>query len=114
MTPQVSGWIWSKLTEFWVLETLCEVFDELGTNRALCYLSRMRPVEAQSEQGTLKLAQPLPLRPGERVRVIVVRKPDPKRWDMSRLRAAGTSEEDALSEAGLADWGRTLDGEGSD
>ncbi len=74
----------------------------------------MRPVEAQYEQGTLKLAQPLPLRPGERVRVIVVRKPDPKRWDLTRLRAADASEDEALSEAGLADWDRSLDGEGSD
>lgn len=80
----------------------------------ICYLCRMRPVEAQYEQGTLKLAQPLPLRPGERVRVIVVRKPDPKRWDLTRLRAADASEDEALAQAGLAEWDRALDGEGSD
>jgi predicted DNA-binding antitoxin AbrB/MazE fold protein len=76
----------------------------------------MRSVEAKYEQGTLKLSQPLPLTPGERVRVTVVRQPDPKRWDLAKFRAADTSEDLALSEAGLADWDHAIDsdGEGSD
>jgi hypothetical protein len=42
------------------------------------------------------------------VRVVVVRQPDPARWDIERL--AGSSEEDrALAEAGLGDWADALD-----
>jgi predicted DNA-binding antitoxin AbrB/MazE fold protein len=76
----------------------------------------MRSVEAEYEQGTLKLSQPLPLTPGERVRVIVVRQPDPRRWDLAKFRATETSEDLALSGAGLADWDKAIDadGEGSD
>jgi predicted DNA-binding antitoxin AbrB/MazE fold protein len=71
----------------------------------------MRSVEARYEHGTLTLAQPLPLTPGERVRVIVVRQSDPKRWDLAKLSAADTSEDLALAEAGLVDWDSNLDGE---
>jgi len=71
----------------------------------------MRSVEARYEHGTLKLAQPLPLTPGERVRVIVVRQSDPTRWDFARLGAADTSEDLSLAEAGLSDWDTDLDGE---
>jgi predicted DNA-binding antitoxin AbrB/MazE fold protein len=77
----------------------------------LCYNSSMRSVEAKYEQGTLKLAQPLPLTPGERVRVIVVRQPDPKRWDLARLRQSDTSEDLRLAEAGLAEWDDAIDSE---
>jgi predicted DNA-binding antitoxin AbrB/MazE fold protein len=82
----------------------------------MCYSSCMRSVEAKYEQGTLKLSQPLPLTPGERVRVTVVRQPDPKRWDLARFRAADTVEDLSLSEAGLVDWDRAIDSdaEGSD
>jgi predicted DNA-binding antitoxin AbrB/MazE fold protein len=88
----------------------------MGILDPVCYSSCMRSVEAKYEQGTLKLAQPLPLSPGERVRVIVVRQPDPKRWDMAKLRGTDTSEDLALAQAGLADWDQALDsgGEGSD
>jgi predicted DNA-binding antitoxin AbrB/MazE fold protein len=71
----------------------------------------MRSVEARYEHGTLKLAQPLPLTPGERVRVIVVRQSDPRRWDLAKLGAADASEDVALAEAGLTDWDSDLDGE---
>jgi predicted DNA-binding antitoxin AbrB/MazE fold protein len=69
----------------------------------------MRSVEARYEQGTLKLTQPLPLTPGERVRVIVVRQPDPKRWDLAKLRRVDATEDLALAEAGLSDWDEALD-----
>jgi predicted DNA-binding antitoxin AbrB/MazE fold protein len=72
----------------------------------------MRSVEAKYEQGTLTLSQPLPLTPGERVRVIVVRQSDPKRWDLAKLRGADTSEDLALAEAGLADWDQVVDADG--
>ena len=42
-------------------------------------------VEAEYEKGMLKPSTPLTLRPGERVHLIVMRQPDPKRWDLSRL-----------------------------
>jgi len=69
----------------------------------------MRSVEARYEQGTLKLTQPLPLTPGERVRVIVVRQPDPKRWDLAKLRRVDATEDLALAEAGLSDWDQAID-----
>jgi predicted DNA-binding antitoxin AbrB/MazE fold protein len=78
----------------------------------MCYSSCMRSVEAKYEQGTLKLSQPLPLTPGERVRVIVVRQPDPKRWDLARLRGTDPSEDLALAGSGLADWEHAIDSDG--
>lgn len=70
----------------------------------------MRPVEALYENGMLKPAKPLNLRPGERVAVIVVRHPEPARWDLARL--GSTSNEDIeLSTAGLDDWSASLDDE---
>jgi predicted DNA-binding antitoxin AbrB/MazE fold protein len=71
----------------------------------------MRSVEARYEHGTLRLAKPLPLTPGERVRVIVVRQSDPRRWDLAKLSATDASEDLALAEAGLSDWDSELDGE---
>ena len=76
----------------------------------LCYLVSMRPVEALYENGLLRPARPLNLRPGERVGVIVVRQADPSRWDLARL--AATSTEDAeLAAAGLDGWAANLDDE---
>jgi predicted DNA-binding antitoxin AbrB/MazE fold protein len=70
----------------------------------------MRPVEALYENGLLRPMSPLPLRSGERVAVIVVRRPDPARWDLERLAAHG--EDDlALAEAGLDEWAAALDRE---
>jgi len=61
--------------------------------------------------GLLKLTRPLPLRPGERVNLIVVRQPDRKRWDLERFRKTSTPEERELAEQGLADWLARLDKE---
>ncbi|MBI4476508.1 MAG: antitoxin family protein, partial [Acidobacteria bacterium] len=49
----------------------------------------MRPVDALYENGLFRPVSPLPLRSGERVALIVVRRPDPTRWDFSRLAAHG-------------------------
>jgi predicted DNA-binding antitoxin AbrB/MazE fold protein len=68
----------------------------------------MRPVEALFENGILRPAKPLNLRPGERVGLIVVRKPDPARWDFARL-AATSAEDEQLANAGLEDWAGALD-----
>lgn len=45
----------------------------------------MRFIEARYEEGLLKPDTPLALTPGERVALIVVRHPDPKRWNLERL-----------------------------
>ena len=70
----------------------------------------MRPVEALYENGLLRPAKPLNLRSGERVGLIVVRQPDPSRWDLARL-AATSAEDDELATAGLDAWAADLDHE---
>ncbi len=70
----------------------------------------MGPVDALYENGLLRPVSPLPLLPGERVGVIVVRKADPARWDLTRL-AAHNDDDLALAEAGLDEWAAALDRE---
>lgn len=70
----------------------------------------VRPVEALYENGILRPAKPLNLRPGERVGLIVVRQPDGARWDFTRL-AAQPTEDAELAAAGLDSWAAALDGE---
>lgn len=69
----------------------------------------MRPVEAQFEQGILRPLESLPLRPGERVRLIVMRQADPERWNLARLAAGGQGEDVDLATRGLGGWAGTLD-----
>jgi len=66
-------------------------------------MKRMRVIEARYEEGLLKPETPLPLTPGERVALIVVRHPDPKRWDLERLARSGAEEDRELAEQGLAE-----------
>jgi predicted DNA-binding antitoxin AbrB/MazE fold protein len=70
-----------------------------------------RVVEAEYEKGMLKPSTPLALRPGERVHLIVMRQPDPKRWDLSRLARGLVADEAALTEQGLEGWAANLDEE---
>lgn len=70
----------------------------------------MRTIEARYEDGLLKPDEPLALRPGERVALIVVRQPDPKRWNLDRL-ATSEGEDLALAEQGLVEWSEFLDAE---
>lgn len=70
----------------------------------------MGPVDAFYENGLIRPVSPLPLRPGERVAVIVVRKADPARWDLARLAARG-DDDLALAGAGLDEWAAALDRE---
>jgi predicted DNA-binding antitoxin AbrB/MazE fold protein len=58
----------------------------------------MRPVDALYKDGVLRPVSPLPLRAGERVALIVVRRPDSTRWDFTRLAAHG-DDDLALAEA---------------
>ena len=71
----------------------------------------MKLVEALYEKGLLRPAKPLALRPGERVNLILVRQPDPKRWDLARLAKSRTAEDLELAERGLAGWSVDLDKE---
>ena len=70
-------------------------------------------IEARYEDGLLKPETPLALTPGERVALIVVRHPDPKRWDLERLAKSGVEvgEDRGLAEQGLAEWADALDRE---
>jgi predicted DNA-binding antitoxin AbrB/MazE fold protein len=70
-----------------------------------------RVVEAEYEKGILKPSTPLALRPGERVQLIVMRQPDPKRWDLSRLAQKPAADEAGLTEQGLEGWAANLDEE---
>lgn len=71
----------------------------------------MRVIEARYEEGMLKPETPLALAPGERVALIVVRHPDPRRWDLERLAKSGAGEDRVLAELGLAEWSDALDRE---
>ncbi len=70
-----------------------------------------RVVEAEYEKGMLKPRTPLALRPGERVQLIVMRQPDPKRWDLSRLAQNPAVDEPGLAEQGLEGWAANLEEE---
>lgn len=72
-------------------------------------MATMYSIEARYEDGLLKPSTPLTLKPGETVALIVVRHPDPARWDLAKL--AGTPEDVALAELGLAEWADSLDTE---
>ena len=70
----------------------------------------MGPVDALYENGMLRPVSPLPLRSGERVALIVIRKADASRWDSAKL-AAHAGDDLALAEAGLHEWAAALDRE---
>jgi len=57
----------------------------------------MRVIKARYEEGLLRPETPLALTPGERVALIVVRQPDPRRWNLERLAKSGTSTEPVKS-----------------
>ena len=80
----------------------------IGEGRAI--LSFMRPVDAVYENGLLRPVSELPLRSGERVAVIVVRRADASRWDFTKL-AAHPDDDLALAEAGLDEWAAALERE---
>ena len=71
----------------------------------------MRLIEARYEKGMLKPTEPLALRPGESVNLIVVRRADPSRWDINRLAKSGNAEDLTLAEQGIEDWAAKLDEE---
>jgi predicted DNA-binding antitoxin AbrB/MazE fold protein len=70
-----------------------------------CYRWRMEVIEAEFNDGVLRPMRHLSLSPGERVGIVVVRRPDPSRWDLARLSKVAMDEK-ALTEAGLGEWER--------
>jgi predicted DNA-binding antitoxin AbrB/MazE fold protein len=67
----------------------------------------MEVIEAEFNDGVLRPMRHLSLRPGERVGIVVVRRPDPARWDLIRLSKIAPDEE-TLTDAGLSEWEATL------
>jgi len=70
----------------------------------------MELIEAEFENGVLRPLRRLSLRPGERVGIVVVRRPDRARWDLDRL-SKGSGDDEKLAKEGLADWAAALDRE---
>ena len=70
----------------------------------------MRQVRARYENGALHPAKPLPLKQGEDVSIVVLRRAEGSRWNVEKL-AAHPEEDQSLAEAGLADWADALDRE---
>jgi predicted DNA-binding antitoxin AbrB/MazE fold protein len=77
----------------------------------LWYDAAMEFVEAEFEDGVLRPVRRLALRQGERVGLVVVRRPDPARWDLARLSRVAGTEDQVLAEEGLGDWASALDRE---
>lgn len=71
----------------------------------------MEQVDARYDSGVLTPTKPLPLRPGEWVSLIVLRRPDPLRWDLDRLSLAARGDEADLAEQGLDRWLSALEDE---
>ena len=71
----------------------------------------MEIIEAEFENGVLRPMRRLALRPGERVGIVVVRRPDPARWNLARLTKIAAADEEKLAEEGLGDWADALDRE---
>ena len=71
----------------------------------------MRLIEARYEKGMLQPTEPLALRSGESVRLIVVRRADPSRWDINRLAKSANEEDLTLAEQGIEDWAAKLEEE---
>jgi predicted DNA-binding antitoxin AbrB/MazE fold protein len=74
-------------------------------------MTMMKLIDASYEGGVLRPAEPLHLRAGEHVRIIVVPAGDASRWELERFGSLNTSDDAALAEAGLAAWADELDAE---
>ena len=83
-----------------------------GAAGSACAILRyMEIIEAEFENGVLRPTRRLALRPGERVGIVVVRRPDPARWNLARLSKIAAADEEKLAEEGLGDWAAALDRE---
>ena len=71
----------------------------------------MSVLEAEYQNGVLHPTRPLRLRPGERVRLVVIRRTDPARWAPEKLSKVGDEEDVQLAEEGLSEWVAALEQE---
>jgi len=96
-----------------VYRPVSEFFDGFAPSslllRARDTIMVVRLVEAQYKNGVLRPSERMGLRPGERVNIIVVRRPDPGRWDLARLGKTGNGDDLARAEQGLAEWASELE-----
>lgn len=83
-------------------------FVEAGVRGSI---SAVKLFEAQYEKGLLRPTKPLVVRPGERVGLMRIRRPGPRRWNPDRLRKSVSAEHLELAEQGLVDWSKSLDEE---
>ena len=73
-------------------------------------LEFVKALEAQYENGLLRPCGKLNLRSGERVKIVVLRRPDRGRWDFARL-SQTSDDEAALTKQDLSNWAAALDSE---
>jgi predicted DNA-binding antitoxin AbrB/MazE fold protein len=71
----------------------------------------LRRQGVEYRDGALYPEQPLPLRRGERVDLILLRQSDALRWDLDRLARAAGLDERGLTEQGLDAWCDALETE---
>ena len=71
----------------------------------------MELIEADFDGGVLRPKHPLRLRPGERVGIVIVRRPDASRWNLERLAKTSSTDGEHLAEEGLAEWSKMLEDE---
>ena len=91
-------------------KTLLYSAARFASSRACAIVEGMELIEADFEGGVLRPKHPLRLRPGERVGIVIVRRPDASRWDLGRLSKSVAADEQ-LAEEGLEDWASALDRE---
>jgi len=89
--------------------TIPFAMDAASRDRALRVIAKTGLVRC-ADLDVLGPTERLALRPGERVQLIVVRRPDPSRWKVDKLAMTVNGEDLALAEEGLADLVETLEG----
>jgi predicted DNA-binding antitoxin AbrB/MazE fold protein len=77
-------------------------------------MKSVRAIEADYEDGVLRPTKLLLLRQGERLAVVLLRRPDPSRWDLKRLASNGAAEDGAIAAEGIDAWADELEHEDGD
>lgn len=67
-------------------------------------------IEAEYDGSVLRPLERIALRRGEHVAIVIMRRPDPARWDFGRL-SPDDPEDRQLAEQGLVEWADELDQE---
>jgi len=71
----------------------------------------MRTFAVLFEDGVLKPKEPLPLSPGQSLKVVLVSPSDPRWENLERFAATNAAELDFLTNAGLKEWTEMLEKE---